>query len=278
MAISILALAMGIILTCVGGYFSIVGLATIFSGAYWSVVIMAGVLEASKVVAASWIYRCWSIAPIMIRVYMSSAVIVLVMITSLGIFGYLSKAHIDQNLEGGNNEIVIREIERKISLEQSKITSSEKILLSLDREIETLQKYDRIRGPDGAIAVRAQQNEDRNSLNQTIDTANQAITILREQLIPLKTKQLNLEAEVGPLKYVAEMIYERSTRDVLDNSVRWLTIILVSVFDPLAIVLILAGNIGLTQKKHIIMMTEEEIMKDVEIVEQTAKVGHGLGI
>lgn len=273
MAISILALAMGIILTCVGGYFSIVGLATIFSGAYWSVVIMAGVLEASKVVAASWIYRCWSIAPIMIRVYMTSAVIVLVMITSLGIFGYLSKAHIDQNLEGGNNEIVIREIERKISLEQSKITSSEKILLSLDREIETLQKYDRIRGPDGAIAVRAQQNEDRNSLNQTIDTANQAITILREQLIPLKSKQLELEAEVGPLKYVAEMIYERSTRDVLDSSVRWLTIILVSVFDPLAIILILAGNIGLTQKKQMIMMTEEEIMKDVEI----STYGHNLG-
>ena len=96
MNINHLVLVMGLLLTAVGGYFSIIGLATIFAGAYWSVVVMASALELSKIVAASWIYRCWSIAPILIRTYMVSAVTVLVLITSMGIFGYLSKAHVDQ--------------------------------------------------------------------------------------------------------------------------------------------------------------------------------------
>ena len=99
--LSIMALAMGLILSAVAGYFSVVGIATIFAGAFWSVIIMAGTLETSKLVAASWIYRNWSIAPWLMRIYMTIAVVVLVFITSMGIFGYLSKAHVDQVIEQG---------------------------------------------------------------------------------------------------------------------------------------------------------------------------------
>jgi hypothetical protein len=117
-----LVLMMGLMLTCVGGYFSIVGLATIFAGAFWSVVIMAATLELSKVVAASWIYRSWSIAPVLIRTYMVLSIIVLVFITSLGIFGYLSKAHLEHSIStGGTNELQIENLQRQIYRKESQM-------------------------------------------------------------------------------------------------------------------------------------------------------------
>lgn len=278
MHISLLVLLMGILLSCVGGYFSVIGLATIFSGAFWSVIVMATTLEVSKVVAASWIYRCWSIAPILIRTYMVSAVVVLVMITSMGIFGYLSKAHIDQTIQtGGNNELQLEQLERQISRQNAIIRDSETVLAQLDAAVETLQEYDRIRGPDGAIAVRQNQAEERQSLNATIDRAYIHIEELQATALPLQRQVLELQAEIGPLKYIAELIYgEDKAADYFDTAVRWIIMVLVSVFDPLAIVMILAGNVGLNQRKkpQIQMMTEEEVMKDVTSL---SREGYGLG-
>ena len=278
MHISLLVLLMGILLSCVGGYFSVIGLATIFSGAFWSVIVMATTLEVSKVVAASWIYRCWSIAPILIRTYMVSAVVVLVLVTSMGIFGYLSKAHIDQTIQtGGNNELQLEQLERQISRQNAIIRDSETVLAQLDATVETLQEYDRIRGPDGAIAVRQNQAEERQSLNTTIDRAYIRIEELQATALPLQRQVLELQAEIGPLKYIAELIYgEDKAADYFDTAVRWIIMVLVSVFDPLAIVMILAGNVGLNQRKkpQIQMMTEEEIMKDVTPL---SREGYGLG-
>lgn len=267
MNINHLVLMMGLLLTCVGGYFSIIGLATIFAGAYWSVVVMATSLELSKVVAASWIYRQWSIAPLLIRSYMVTAVVTLVFITSMGIFGYLSKAHVEQTIsQGGNNEIRIESLQRKIDRQNNIITDAEKVVAQLDQAVETLQDYDRIRGPDGALAVRAGQAEERQSLNESINEAYDSIEELTDQLAPLQRQQLELEAEIGPLKYIAELIYGRDrATDYFDTAVRWIIILLVCVFDPLAIVMIIAGNVGLNQKKKILPMTEEEILKDVEV-------------
>lgn len=260
MPISLTALVMGLVLTCVGGYFSVVGLATIFSGAFWSVVVMATALETSKVIAASWIYRCWKIAPFLIRTYMVAAVITLVLITSLGIFGYLSKAHLEQTIEqGGNNEIQIEALERRIARQQGVIRDSETVLLQLDRAVQTLIDYDRIRGPNGSIAVRASQKEERQSLNDSISDAYDEIESLNDKLIPLKKTQIKLEAEIGPLKYIAEAIYGEDARTYFDTAVRWIIIVIVMVFDPLAIALILAGNIGLMNRT--IEIKEEGVLK-----------------
>jgi len=251
---------MGLVLTCVGGYFSVVGLATIFSGAFWSVVVMATALETSKVIAASWIYRCWKIAPFLIRTYMVAAVITLVLITSLGIFGYLSKAHLEQTIEqGGNNEIQIEALERRIARQQGVIRDSETVLLQLDRAVQTLIDYDRIRGPSGSIAVRSSQKEERQSLNDSISDAYDEIESLNDKLIPLKKTQIKLEAEIGPLKYIAEAIYGEDARTYFDTAVRWIIIVIVMVFDPLAIALILAGNIGLMNRT--IEIKEEGVLK-----------------
>ena len=276
--ISILVLLMGLLLTTVGGYFSIIGLATIFAGAFWSVVVMATTLELSKVVAASWIYRCWAIAPILIRTYMVTAVVVLVFITSMGIFGYLSKAHVEQTInQGGNNEIRIESLQRKIDRQNTIIADAEKVLAQLDGAVEILQEYDRIRGPDGALAVRAGQAEERTQLNNSINEAYDSIEELQEELLPLQKDQLALEAEIGPLKYIAEAVYgEDKAADYFDTAVRWIIIILVSVFDPLAIVMIIAGNIGISRNLHQVkVLTEKEILKDVDLVTRR-KEGHNI--
>lgn len=266
--ISYMALIMGLVLSAVAGYFSVVGIATIFAGAFWSVIIMAGSLEVSKIVAASWIYRNWSIAPWLMRIYMTIAVVVLVFITSMGIFGYLSKAHVDQTiLQGGNNGIRIETIESQIERQKDTINDGKLVLSQLDDAVSILQQYDRIRGPEGAIAVRANQQEERQSINEKIDAAYDEIQILQAELLPLRKQAIELEAEIGPLKYIAELIYGDEATDYFDTAVRWIIILLVVVFDPLAICLLLAGNTGIMQKKRVTFMTEEEILKDIEIDE-----------
>jgi len=278
--ISLMALAMGLVLSAVAGFFSVVGLGLIFAGAYWSVVVMAGTLEVSKIVAASWIYRNWSIAPWIMRMYMTIAVIVLVFITSMGIFGYLSKAHVDQVIQaGGNNEIQIEALERRIARQQSIISDSETVLLQLDRSVQTLIDYDRIRGPNGSIAVRASQKEERQSLNDSISDAYEEIETLNDELFPLKKTQIELEAEIGPLKYIAELVYGDEASNYFDTAVRWIIILLVLVFDPLAICLLLAGNAGIQQREYdepIAFLTEEDVMKNVELEEvRMSREGHG---
>lgn len=261
-----LVLMMGLMLTCVGGYFSIVGLATIFAGAFWSVVVMAATLELSKVVAASWIYRSWSIAPVLIRTYMVLSIIVLVFITSLGIFGYLSKAHLEHSIStGGTNELQIENLQRQIGNQQRSIKDAETVLSQLDATVQTLIDYDRIRGKDGAIATRQAQGEERAAQNENINNAYANIERLQSSLSPLQRERLELEVEVGPLKYIAELIYGKdNAAEYFDVAVRWIIILLVCVFDPLAIVMIISGNIGLTQRKpEFKMMTEKEILKDI---------------
>jgi len=267
MNINHLVLMMGLLLTSVGGFFSIVGLANIFSVAFWSVVIMAGALETSKVVAASWLYRSWDITPWLIRIYMTLAVVILVAITSLGIFGYLSKAHLEQTINvQGNTSIQIEALERQTRVAQRQADSAIAAIEMLDATVETLQEYDRIRGPEGAIAVMESQKEERDSLNQTITTAYAKIDALQTEITPLRIEQVSQEAEIGPLKYIAEAIYGQDrARDYFDVAVRWIIIVLVSVFDPLAIVMILAGNVGLKKRKKFLPLTEEEILKDVDM-------------
>jgi len=195
----------------------------------------------------------------------------------MGIFGYLSKAHVDQTImQGGNNEIRIESLQRRIDRQNSIINDSTIVLGQLDEAVSILQEYDRIRGPEGAIAVRQSQSEERATLNKTISDAYDTIEELTEEILPLRRQSIELEAEIGPLKYIAELIYGAdSASDYFDNAVRWIIILLVCVFDPLAIVMILAGNVGLNQRKKILPMTEEEILKDVDLF-SPERDSHGL--
>lgn len=226
----------------VAAWFSIEGLMAIFSASALPIAIMAGSLEIGKLVAASWLYRYWADTKLLMKAYMTLAVVTLMIITSMGIFGYLSKAHLDQAAEGGNNTLQINRLEQQITREEKAIADAEVVIAQLDQSVQTLMNYDRVRGKDGAIAVRQSQAEERAQLKSVIDNALTNINKLQDELLPLNAQQIQVELKVGPLKYVAELIYGESNEDILDKAVRLFILLLVFVFDPLAIVMVIAAN------------------------------------
>jgi len=238
-----LTLFTSIALASVAAWFSIIGLATIFSGAFISVVIMAGILEFAKLVSAAWLHYEWEKINWLVKIYFTLAILILMFITSLGIFGYLSKAHIEQTIStGGTNELQISTLERQINTQVKRIDDSETVLTQLDTSVQALIDYDRIRGKDGAIAVRESQRVEREGLNDTIDRATSAIEELQIKLLPLQKQKLALEVELGPLKYVSEFIYGDDADQHYDEAVRWVILIIVLVFDPLAIMLLIIST------------------------------------
>jgi len=262
--------------SAVAGWFSIVGLMAIFPAAAIPILTMGAVLEVAKLVTASWLYRNWDTAAVLLKSYFTAAVVTLSIITSIGIFGFLSKAHIEQTVNaGGNNELQIETLERRIAYQQTIIQDAETVLAQLDSTVETLIEYDRIRGETGAIATRNSQKEERDSLNQQITAAYSAIEETQTALLPLQKEQLSLEAEVGPLKYIAELIYGDEAQDHFDAAVSWIIILIVLVFDPLAILLVISANMTWMRERGEVItavniddtVVEEEIIPEPEIPE-----------
>ena len=211
---------------------------------------MGAVLEVGKLVTATWLHRNWSKAPLLMKSYLTSAVVLLMVVTSLGIFGFLSKAHLETSISsGGNNELKVENLERQINNEERKIDDAELVMAQLDSQVQKLLDYDRLRGKDGAMAVRKGQAEERASLNDDINASYASIEALQDKLLPVRQAQIEMEVEVGPLKYIAELIYGDQAVDYFDESVRWVIILLIITFDPLAIVLLLAASMGFRDKK-----------------------------
>ena len=187
-------------------------------------------------------------------------------ITSLGIFGFLSKAHLEHSIStGGTNELRISNLERQIGNQQRIITDSEKVLSQLDQTVQVLLDADRIRGRSGALATRKDQAEERDVLNQSINDAYGVIEQYQKELSPLQQEKLAIEVEVGPLKYIAELIYGNEAEDYFDEAVRIVILLLIFTFDPLAIVLLLAANQGfMSRKKERLVAFDMDNVADIE--------------
>lgn len=227
-------------------WFSILGLMAIFAGSAVSIAIMAGGLEAAKLLTASWLYRNWHDSPKMLKWPLTFMTVVLMIITSLGIFGFLSKAHIEQGAPVGNNVAKIERLEQRIAREQKVIDDATSVVLQLDEAVNTLIEYDRIRGPNGSIAVRESQKDERASLSSTINEAQTNIDTLTDEKFELENEVRAFEVEVGPIKYVADIIYGPDAgKSALESAVQWLIIIIIFVFDPLAVLLLIAANYSL---------------------------------
>jgi len=234
----------------VAAWYSIVGLMAIFAGAIIPIAIMGGVLEVGKLVTAAWLHQNWKKTRWWMKTYLTASVFVLMIITSLGIFGFLSKAHLEHSVSiGGTNEIQIENLERRIRYQQGIITDAETVLGQLDATVQTLLDYDRVRGKDGALAVRERQGEERESLNSKINDAYDSIEGLQVTLTPLLQDRLAIEVEVGPLKYIAELIYGDKSEDYFDEAVRAVILLLIVTFDPLAVVLLLAATQGFEDRR-----------------------------
>ena len=242
MTFILLLFGSALFLSAVAAFYSIVGLVSIFPAAEIPIIIMGVSLEICKLVAASWLYRNWETAPRFLKYYFSTAVVILCFITSMGIFGFLSKAHIEQTTVSGDNTLQIQLIDKKIQREQKRITDAELVISQLDQSVQTLMKYDRVRGPSGAIATREKQKPERQELNNIIDDAQVIVTDLQQQKFVLNKQQIAFEAEVGPIKYIADFIYGEADKKLIEKAVRAVIVIIVLVFDPLAIILLIAAN------------------------------------
>ena len=243
MILGLLVLTTALAISGIAAYYSIIGLAAIFAAAAIPVIIMGSILEVGKLVTVTYLHRYWKQSPFLLRSYLVIAVIVLMFITSMGIFGFLSRAHIEQTTITGDNILKIERLESKIGREQRTIKDADGVLFQLDEAINVLIEYDRIRGDEGAIAVRERQKSERQDLSKIVSSAEDRISELQSELIVLEKGQLELEAEVGPIKYIAEFVYgERADKSMLEEAVRWVIVIIVAVFDPLAVALLVAWN------------------------------------
>ena len=222
-------------LSSVAAYYAIVGLLTLFPAAGISIVVMGAALEIGKLVSASWLYRNWNNAPAALKYYFTFAVVILSFITSMGIFGYLSKSHIDQKYSFSDSSVIIKNLEREIKGEEQFIITAQRSIDILDRLVSEAD-------PKDANWIRSRQKKERDALNNSVRASGDQIKTLNSELAPLRQESARIEAEVGPIKYVADLIYGESDQNIIEKAVRWVIIVIVVVFDPLAIILLVAAN------------------------------------
>lgn len=205
-----------IALSAVAAYYSVIGLAQIFPGSYWPIIVMGSVLEFSKLVTISWLYNNWSVTMQAMRYYLLSAIILLMAITSMGIFGYLSKAHLDTNLNIGANSVQLKTLETQENIAKERL------------------RYLLQRAGDPATASR--------KIDGQIQEVQTELKRLSNEKLPLLKEENTLLAEVGPIQYIAELFYTKDDADFIDKAVRLVILIIIVVFDPLAVLLLIASN------------------------------------
>ena len=231
-------------LSCIAAFYSIAGLTAIFAAAIVPIIIMGGILEVSKLVVASWLYRNWNEVPTTFKAYFTVAIIILMMLTSMGIFGFLSKAHLDQAVPAGDVSAQVQIFDDKIKTERDNIDAARKALTQMDAQLD--QKLSRStdeKGADKAIQIRRSQSSERKKLQNEIASAQATIVKLQEQRAPIASQARKIEAEVGPIKYIAALIYgDTLDANMLEKAVRWVIIMIVLVFDPLAVLMLVAVN------------------------------------
>ena len=244
MGIALLTLITALAISAVAAFYSIVGLMAIFSASAISIAVMGVVLEIGKLITASWLYQNWYKIPRLLKYYLTLAVVVLMFITSMGIFGYLSKAHIDQGTGTQELYLKVERIENSIGSERKTIERAEKQITLLD---SALDKYIELGAITKGLGKREEQEQERAFLNTTVNDAQLRIDDLLDQKTELNLQIKNFEAEVGPLKYISALIYGEDALDYIDRSVRYVILILVFVFDPLAVLLVISANISITE-------------------------------
>jgi len=258
MALAFLTLLTGLAISAVAIYYSVIGLAAIFSAAVIPIIVMGAILEVSKLVSAWWLKANWHRAPFLLKSYMLIAVVVLMLITSMGIFGFLSKAHTDQAIMTGDVQSQVYLIDEQIKIERENIANAQSLIKQLDDAVIGIQAAgnDReIKQRDGstvtqssaerALQVRRAQARDRAALTKQIEEAQQKIIALQQKKAPIAANMREVEAKVGPIKYIAQLIYGQDPdENLLEKAVTWVIITIVFVFDPLAVLLLLASQMS----------------------------------
>jgi len=275
MILTFVTLITALAISAVAAFYSIVGLIAIFSASALSIAIMGIVLEIGKLVTASWLYQNWKRVPFLLKSYLTIAVIILMFITSMGIFGYLSKAHIDQGSGTSELYVKVERLDNRVTSERKIITRAEKQLTALDT---ALDKYLELGAVSKGLKKREDQEIERVGLTTTINNTQNRIDKLLDKKSEFQLQINSFEVEVGPLKYISALVYGDEALDHIDTAVRGVILILVLVFDPLAVLLIIAANMSIAEwneKKKKLLVRKKKIPKDV-IKTTVGKVENGL--
>ena len=272
MILALITLFTALAISAVAAFYSIVGLMAIFSASALSIAIMGAVLEVGKLITASWLYQNWKTIHKLLKYYLTSAVVVLMFITSMGIFGYLSKSHIDAGTNTSQLQIKLERLNNYIKSEQKTIDRAERQLENLDKALE---RYVELGAVSKGLDRRLEQEEERDILTSMVNKSQFKIDEYLDEKSEYDLEIKNFEVEVGPLKYISALIYGDDALNFLDSAVRIVILILVFVFDPLAVLLVVAANISINDynnrkrrerlkkfnkdKKHKILVKEEPI-------------------
>jgi hypothetical protein len=239
-----LTLIVALTLSAIAAWYSILGLTAIFAAAVIPIIIMGGSLEVAKVVTTLWLHKYWNRAKWNLKLYLIPAVIALAFLTSMGIFGFLSKAHSDQTLVSGDTSAKVELVDEKIKIARENIAMNQKALEQMNSQVDQLLgRTDDDAGANRAVQVRRQQRAERTRLQNEIGAEQETIAKLNEEVAPIRAEIRKIEAEVGPIKYIAALIYgDNPDTNLLERAVRWVIILIVFVFDPLALMLVLAAQ------------------------------------
>lgn len=250
MLLAIISLITALTISGVAIYYSVIGLTAIFAAAAIPIMVMGVSLEVAKLVATVWLHRNWRVAPGFIKTYLTVSVVVLMLITSMGVFGFLSKAHLDQNIVSGEVMDKVALIDSKIQTEKDNIESAKKALTQMDAQVnEMLSRSTDNKGTERAVQVRRQQAKERDNLSKEITKSQTTISQLNQEKAPISKEMRKVEAEVGPIKYIAAFFYDSTDQNILEKAVTWVIMAIIFVFDPLAVILLLASQYSFEQAR-----------------------------
>jgi hypothetical protein len=254
-----MVLASGIAISCVAEFYSIMGLIAIYPAALIPIVVMGITIGIGKLIATVWVKQNWNHAPLLLKTYILPAIAILMLITSVGVFGFLSKAHSDQSLVSGDAQAKIAVYDEKIKTERENIDAYRKSLKQMDEVVDqVMARSTSEEGASRSSSLRKSQQKERSRLAQDITASQQKITALNEERAPIAAEIRKVEAEVGPIKYIAAFVYgDNPDANVLEKAVSWISILIVIVLDPLAIVLLLASQYSFQRFKN----EEEDVEK-----------------
>ena len=248
MTLALIVLAVAIAISGVAAFYSIVGLMAIFSASSVSIAVMGSVLEVGKLATASWLYQNWKKVPRFLKYYLTGAVVILMFITSMGIFGYLSKSHIDAGTGTSELYVKLERLDSNIESERKSISRAEGQLEKLDFALE---RYIELNAVSKGLRKRDEQKPERDKLSQIVNESQDKIDVYLDERADIQLKIKSFEVEVGPLKYISALLFgENESVNYLDKAVRYVIILLIFVFDPLAVLMLIAANMSLKEEKN----------------------------
>ena len=234
----------------VAEWFSIVGIISIYAGAPYNAGLILGiVLGFAKLVNASWLYRNLDTASWKLKIPLIYFLLALMITTSMGVFGFLTKSHLEQGAATTDNSAKVERLDQQIAREKSVIADNEKVIAQLDAAINSYIGKDRT---DRAILIRKSQAPQRKQLRNDIDTSHKMIDTYSEDRLKLTSEVRALAIEIGPIRYIAELFYGTSGDQTanIESAVKMFTLLIVSTLDPLAIILLIAANHQLLRQRN----------------------------